>query len=57
MTREDLPEGTYTGTGLDLLVGGFEPRPATTHIARGHVDPPRRSRWRRVLIWFGLADD
>lgn len=57
MQTKDLPEGTFTGTGLDLLVGGFEPRPATDHIATAYVDPPRLSRWRRVLVWFGLADD
>lgn len=58
MQPKEIPEGTFTGAGLDLLVGGFEPRPATDHVASNHVEPPAKpSRWRRVLVWLGLADD
>ena len=58
MQPHEIPEGTFTGTGMDLAVGGFEPRPASDHVASNHVEPePEPSRWRRVLVFFGLADD
>lgn len=54
----DHEHGTFTATGMDLMVGGFEPRAAADHIASQRVEQePTPSRWRRVLVWFGLADD
>ena len=59
MKHWEIPEGTFTATGLDLLPKkmGLDPRPATSHIALEHVEPAKPSRWRRLLIWLGLADD
>lgn len=60
MQPHEIPEGTFTGTGMNLAVGGFEPRPATTHIATTaapRVDPPRPPWWRRLLAWLGLTDE
>ena len=55
----DYEHGSFTATGMNLAVGGLEPRPASDHIAAGHVPytpPEKPSRWRRVLAWLGLSD-
>ena len=52
----EIKEGTFTGTGLDLLAERYDPRPATTHIAVGHTPEPRPSWWWRLIVWLGFDD-
>ena len=54
---EDMDEGSFTGTGMDLLAQRLDPRPATTHVAVGYTVPPRGPWWKRALARLGLADD
>lgn len=52
MTRGEIPEGTFTGAGLDLLAS----RAASEHVALQWEPEPPRSWWQRVLEFLGLSE-